>query len=521
MEEQRKFKILKSRLESMNYKYPFTMESFTLIEALLNDVFNLNQALQKLRSQKGEPDGIRELSERIEYLNREKIRLEDEISRGLSTSDLENRDTMTQTISELKRENKLLNQRLNVMQAPKRETVDTKTKDYIDKLFNDCNLLRKQLEDSEDNTQKLLYENRSLQDRLLAIENDLKSTKKELEISLMTIKDITTENRSTNEEFYSYKKFLASYESKFGLLESDLHSFKSENQKLQQYNRSLEQQVSNLNKENSKSRNEIEILSSSKVRQSSQIESLQRQLDVLQNENNKLHSLRDEDKSALLEIEKKYNKIEDEYAAASEKIRVIQRENQGLCETIRDKGDEIRNKDQLRKTADKEIRDLKVFVSKYEDSIQENKKYKQLIEDLSFEVKKFKKELDDSKENLKFKEEEIRQYRSYLEQANKEIDGLKRRIDEDNIKLEGFSMSLRNNTYLEEQLKLVKLQFEESNNRERQLHGEIDSLRSSVSKTEEKLGFSLKNCQQWRYIHKLYAAFHFQLSSGLTLKYGI
>ena len=492
MEEQRKFKILKNRLDSMNYKYPFTMESSTLIEALLNDVNSLNQSLQKLRIQKSDHEGIRELSERIEILNREKIRLEEELDRCNLSSKYEEKESLKLSMTELRRENKYLNQRIGELQSTKREIVENKSKEYIDKLFSDFNFLKKQLEDSEEYCQKLMFENRSLQDRLKVSENQINSLRKELDVSLFTIKDITNENRSTTEEYYSLKKIISSYESKFVVSENQIDDLRVENQKLQQFNRSLEQQVSNLSKECSKGRSELEMSSSSKIRLSSQADSLQRQVDILQNENNKLHSLRDDDRQSLIELEKKHKEIEESFKNAQDKIRVIQRESQGFCETIREKGEEIRAKEQIRRGMEKEIKDIKIFITKFEDSQIENKKLRDLNEELNIELKKLKQEVNETKGNLKYKEEDAKQFKKHLEQANKDLDILKQKIKEENEKNIGYNQCLRNNSQLEDQLKITNSKVEESINRERQLLNELEQVRVLLQNTDEKLSFSNK-----------------------------
>ena len=484
---------MKSRLEAMNYRYPFTMDSAQLIEALVNDVNNLNQSLQKLRVQKPDFETTRELSERIEYLNREKLRLEDEIQRGgFGGSGFQEKEGLMLSVTELRRENKFLNQRITEMQSTKREAIDNKSKDYIDKLFSDFNFLKKQLEESEGNLQKLMYENRCLQDRLLSSESQVSSLRKELEVSLFTIKDISNENRSTTEEYYSLKKLLSSYESKHSVLENEVDDLRAENQKLQQFNRSLEQQVSNLNKEYTKSRSDAEMSTSTKIRMSSQVDSLQRQLDILQNENNKLHSLRDEDQETLLELEQRCRSLEESYGNSQEKIRVIQRESQGFCESLREKGDELRAKEQTRKGLEKEIKELQAFVPRCEELQLENRRIKDTCEGLNIEIRKYKQEISETRGNLKYKDDNARQYRSCLEQANKEVEIIKRKLEEEVSRNEGYSQCIRHNSQLEEQLRMNKVQLEESIGRERQLHNEIDQLRLVLQKTDEKLSACIR-----------------------------
>ena len=468
------------------------MDSAQLIEALVNDVSSLNMSLQKLRVQKPDVE-TRELSERIEYLNREKLRLEDEMQRGgFGGSAYQEKEALMQSVTELRRENKFLNQRIAEMQSSKREAIDTKSKDYIDKLFTDFNFLKKQLEESEGNLQKLMYENRCLQDRLVSSESQVSSLRKELEVSLFTIKDISNENRSTTEEYYSLKKIISSYESKYSVLENEADDLRAENQKFQQFNRSLEQQVSTLNKEYTKSRSEAEMSTSTKIRLSTQVDSLQRQLDILQNENNKLHSLRDEDRQSLLELEQRYRALEEAHSSSQDKIRVIQRESQGFCESVREKGDELRAKEQARKGLEKEVKELQTYVPRCEELQLDNKRIKEVCEALNAEMRKLKQEINETRGNLKYKDDDARQYRSYLEQANKELEGVKRKLEEESNRNEGYTQCIRQNSQLEEQLRINKAQLEESIIRERQLHNEIDQLRSILQKTEEKLNMSGK-----------------------------
>jgi chromosome segregation ATPase len=495
MEEQRKFKLLKNRLKAMNYEYSFSLDSAALIEALLNDLSSLNQSLQKLRTQKPETDLTRDQ----EYPNREKYRLEDELERNrLEIKNYDDTESISYTIAQLRSENKILNQRLAGIQNMKIQSMDNKSKEYIDKLFTDCTFLRKQVEDTEENSQKLYYENRNLNDRLKSYEAQISNLKKELEITIATIKNITNENRSTTEEFYSLKQIISSYESKMALLNNESNGLRSEIQKLSQYNKSLEAQIISLRKENSKNINEVEMMSSSKTRLNTQIETLQRQLEILQNENNKLHSLREENRQSFLSAEGRLKDTELEFNGMQDKYRQLQRENQAHNETLRAKSEEIRVKEQMCKGYESEIKDLKVYFIKYEESLIENKKLKTNIEDLLFESKKLKQEIDEVKGNLKYKDEDSRQYRIYLEHANKDIESLKRKLEEESSKVEGYNISIRNNSFLEDQLKISKGQLDESMNRERQLHKEVENLRSMLSKSEEKIGFitrQLENAQ--------------------------
>ena len=135
MGEHWKFKNLKHRLEGMNYRFPFTMDSASLIYALLDDITNLNQALQRLHVQKSDPNSLRDLSGRIEYLNREKIKLESEIQKNSHGSiNYEEKDSLLQAISELRRENKSLSLKLSTSYNTKKESGESINKDHIDKL---------------------------------------------------------------------------------------------------------------------------------------------------------------------------------------------------------------------------------------------------------------------------------------------------------------------------------------------------------------------------------------------------
>jgi chromosome segregation ATPase len=487
MDEQRKFKYLKSRLESLNYKQPFTIDSAGLIETLLNDISNLNQ---RLRSLKSDPETIRELSGRIEYLNREKIRLEDEIQSGEYNIDIENNETMSQTVSRLKRENQSLNQRLSGTVSLKREDLNDKSREYIDKLFLDCTHLRKQLEEADEKYQKLLFDNRNLHEKLNSYELEISHLKKEIEISGFTIKEINDEKKVTTEDYYVLRNKIASYESRYSILQNEFDSLKTDNQKLQLYNKNLEHQVTGVNKEFNKNRNDLDLISSSNARLNSKLESLQRQLDVLQTENNKLHSLRDQEKENASELEEKFKDLEKSYKNSQDKIRTMQKETQGLCDTIQEKVEEIKNKDLVRKNLEK---DLKSVTLRYEESYQECKKLKNHLDEINAELKKTAKDLEDRDLEIQYKEDNNRVYKNYLEQANKEIENYKHSVEDFTIKLEGYSQSLRNNAMLEDQLKSMKAQFEDSVKRERQLYSEIEKVTLMLQKSEDKYSISSKH----------------------------
>lgn len=487
MEEQRKFKILKNKLEALNYKQTFSIDSIPLVEALLNDITSLNSSLSRLRLQKSDPEGIRELSERVEYLNREKLRLEEELQRGsIHTNGFEDLESLNKNITDLRRENKVLSQKLLSMQSTKRDTMDGKSKDNIDKLFADFNFLKQQLDETEESSQKYAYENRTLQDKIRMLEGQIGSLKKELELSIFTIKDITSERKSATEEYYSLKKVITGYESKCSAYEEENNSLRNDLQKIQMYGRSLEQQISLLNKDLSKNRNELEMSSSTKIRLSSQLESLQRQIDILQNENTKLTSFRDDDRRLIAELENKCKEFEEVYKTSQDKIRVIQRESLNFCDTLREKGEEIRMRDQARKGLEKELKDAKAYMIKYNESQEEISRLRVVVDELNDEIRQFRDEARDLKSSAKYKEDDAKQYKGYLDQVNKDCDMLKRKLEEESMKVESLNAMIRSYAQTEEQLKLSKSQYEESAFREKQLRKELEQFQIIVQKSEEK-----------------------------------
>ena len=497
MDEQHKFKILKKRLEAMNYKFSFSPDSVSLIEALLNDLSSLNHSFQRLKTQQINIEGNKELSERLENLTRDKFRLEEELQRskyGISKGFTET-ENLSQIISDLRRENIALTQKLAASQNIPKEGTDIKSKEYIDKLFNECNSSKQKQEEAEENLKKAIYENRYLQDKIKSNEGQLAYLKQELDVTLLTLKDITNENRLKTEEFYSLKQVISSYESKYALLKNESSGIKLEIQKIQKLNSSLEQQLADLNKENAKSRNEIDAYNSSKIRLTSQIELSQRQSDLFQIENNKLQNIIEENKRNLLENQTKYNELEKDYQDLKDKIKALHKENHGLSENIRDRGEELRTRDQIHRELDREIKELRAIKIKYEESLIEIRRLKDNIEENVFEVKKLRQNLDEVRGNLKYKEEELRQYKNYLEQANKDIEILKHKLEEETRKMEGYNICQRNNLFLEDQFKSLKNQFEDSVNREKQQHKEIENCRILLQKQDENQAFISKQLE--------------------------
>lgn len=490
MEEQRKFKLLKSKLEALNYKQSFSLDSLPIIEALVNDITYLNSSLSRLRMQKSDPESLRELSGRIEYLNREKLKLEEEIQRGsINSIPYDERETLNKGLIDLRRENQILSQKLLNAQTMKKDMIDEKNKEYVDKLFADYVYMKKQLDEREENSQKLVYDNRVLQDRIRALEGQVEALRKELDISIDTIKEISNENRSTTEEYYSLKNALSGYEAKCSDYEGENNSLRTNLQKVQQHARSLDQQLCNLNKELGKSRSELEMHSSAKSRFSSQLESLQRQVDILQNESTQLHNLRDNDKMTIIDLENKYKEIEDLYRESQEKGRSFQLENQTFSESIRDKNDELRAKDQIIKNQDKDLRDLKIYIAKYEESQEEISNLRAQTDENIIEIRKNREESNNLKYTLKCKDEDIRQLKNTLDQYNREAEMLKRRLDDENSKVENLNSLVKQYSQTEEQLKASRCQYEDAVYRERQLKKDIEQLQLIVQKNEEKVRY--------------------------------
>lgn len=471
MEEQEyKFKILKARLAAMGYKHPFPKQSAALVEALLNDFARLNLSLSKSRKQTIDGGRVDAL-ENAENLQNQ---LESEI------------------ISDFRKENAALYQKL---QAQRDGSAD-KTQEYVEKLFDECSFLKKQLEDYEGNMQKIVNENSNLQDRLKSSESHVKTLKSELDLTLITIKDISSENRSTNEEFYSLKQIISSYESKFVLLNSQADGLRLEVQKLLQGNRNYENDIGRLNKEHIKYQNENEVLTSARVRLTSEIEIIQRQYHILDMEKQKLQMSCLDEKAQNLKLTESYKHLEAEHDETLEKMRAINRECNELRNQIREKEEFSRNSSGVQKTIEKELKETKIFIGKFEDSQKENKKLKEISEDAIFELKNLNQKLYDAQATLKFKEEDIRKLKGYLDQANKENENLKIKVQDEVLKAEGFSMCQRNNSFLEEQLMKYKMQSDDFTLKERQLYLEIDQLRNLLKKSGEKLQFATKQCER-------------------------
>lgn len=490
--EDRKYEILKNRLDALDYKYPFTRESIPLIEAMLSDLSSLHQSLNKLRQSK-DSTTIQSLSKRIEYLNREKQKLEEEIQKEPKTLHSNyDKEALLRVISDLKSENKILNSKIAAWQNPKYSETDHRSTEYLEKLFQDCNSLRKSLEESENISQRLTLENQNLIEKLRQIESQNLNLKKQIEISSHTVKEITSENKSTTEEFFSLKQAVSSYESKHILLQNEINRLRLELQKSQQQSRNLENSLSTYSKENIKLRSEIESFTSAKLRTGSTLEHLQRQLEILTNENNKLHSLREEERRTCCELEDKNGQLELELTETFEKLRETVKENQSFSESLRNRSEEFKLKEGQQRTMEREMETYRVYVKKYEDALNELKKVKELNETIGLELRKTQQELSETKGQLKYKDEDAYQCRAYLEQANKDIEQLKRAAYEDSLKSESINTLKRNSEFLEDQLRQVKSQFEESLSRERQLHKEIDQTRNTLQKTEEKLSYAIK-----------------------------
>lgn len=369
---------------------------------------------------------------------------------------------------------------------------ESRTSEYIDKLFAECSLLKNKLQETEQNYSRTMLENRNLADRLKSSENQVINLKLELENTLATIKEISYENHGTSEDMFSLKQTCASFESKNIMLQNEINRLRLELQKTTQQKQSLESQLALTNKEIVGTKTELEATSSAKQRLGSQLDSYTRQIEILQNENKKLLSLREEDRRAVIEYEVKVNDLEEELRQCQDKIRFTVKENQNWTETIREKTEEIRSKESNKRTLENEIKDLRVYIEKYESAQDEIRKLKDFIEDIKLELRKAKQENDETKSALKYKEEEIWQYKNHLEQAKKDLESAKKYYEDERSKAEGYTISLRNITYLEQQLQQFKMQTEESQSRERHLHQEYEQLQSSYKKSEDKLSHLLR-----------------------------
>ncbi|OMJ90534.1 hypothetical protein SteCoe_7124 [Stentor coeruleus] len=329
-----------------------------------------------------------------------------------------------------------------------------RTGEYIDKLFSECTQLKNKLEDTELSNSKITLENKNLIDRLKSSENQIQNLKFELDKTSSTIKGITTENRCTIEDFYNLKQTCISIESKNVILQNEINRIRTELQKVIQQKTILENQLSSTNKE-----------------------------------------IRDEDRKTILEYQDKLQYLDNELKQNQDKLRLTIKENQSFSETIREKNEEIRARDINRKSLEKEIRELRGVVEKYENAQDEIKKLKDMIEDFSIEVKITKQENEDIKSAIKYKDEDIRQYRNYLEQANKDMESAKKCYEDERAKIDSYSISLRNMSFLEDQNQQMKLQIENFQSHERQILEENDQLRLLLQKSEEKLSLVLRQIE--------------------------
>ena len=494
----RKYEIIRNRLDALDYKFPFSSESIPLIEAMLSDLSSLHSSLQKLRAGSSQVFSMQHLD------SQGKSRSEAQTGQ-LSLSKDYDKEALLRIIQDLRGENKLLTTKLAAIPTGRVSSFDPTVNDYTQSLFQETQNLRKTQEDLKDLNQRLSIENENLIEKNRILESQIFNLKQDLQLSGHTIKEISYENKSTTEEFFILRQNLSSQESKNIMLQNEVNRLRIELQRSVQQSKNYESSLSESQKEIIRIQSEVELSNSYKARANNSIEGLNRQVEVLTNENNKLHSLRDEERKNSAELERKLEETQGELAASYEKMRGMMKENQNFNESLRAKCDETRSKEGQIRVYEKEVENYRVYVKKYEDTAEEVKRLKEQIENLAYESKKVQQELNEAKGQLRYKEEDSRQLKVYLEQANKDIDHLKRSLQEESFKSESINTMKRNADFLEDQIKLIKTQFEESLSRERQLHKEVETTRLVLSKTEEKLNQASKQSE-------------FSLSSKLSIE---
>lgn len=490
---------------------------------------------------------IEQLNDRIDFLNKENIKLENELSKAkLSIEkffDLEKENKyMVDNISDLRTQNQNLNLKLAELEklgknlnggqeldrqrsvnsellkkirdleyeiAASREEISRNElyknaynadkqaySEKIEKIDQERENLREKIFEFESLLQKTQNELSASKEKETLYQTQINNLKKEIESIQKTYSKINKDHLSTTEESYQLRQKISYFESQINIKQAELDTSNFELERATKLKKVTEDQLEELKKDFMKSKIEFDSVNSQKQKLQVLYDSAQKEVNGLKDESSHLIKLREKDKQALIECEDRNRDLNNQLSAALQNNRVIQKEHQNISDELGGKLEEIRKVNALRSSLEQELAELRPLKQKYQQVLEESYSIKNSALTKESLHTKLQRQIDSLEDTIRARDESLQEHQKIIENYKQQINRLEDEIDSAKDHADVLGSNIKQTEYLQSENNSLKYQINEYRDKEKDQLRNIEQLKSELKKASEALKSIQKQLQR-------------------------
>ena len=485
---------------------------------------------------------IEQLNDRIDYLNKENVKLEAEYKKARQGQDkffeLEKENKfMVENLFELRTQNQNLglklaeleklgknlngpeleklktdnNELLNRLKAYEDEIKQLKdeslrTEAYknnfyadkkaytqaIEKIDKERENLRAKLTDFEVLVEENQNELADSREKEILYQSQIQNLRKEIENIQNTYSKINKDHLSTTEESYQLRQKLSSLESQKNIIQAELDSVKFELERTLKLKKMTEDQLEEVKKEIIRYKNDFESANAQKQKLQVLYDSSVKEVNNLKEEITHLLKLREKDKQALIESEDRQRDLNNQLARNSQSTRIIQNEHQNISDELASKLEEIRKISSLKLALEQELAELRPLKQKYLQLVEETHNIKNSALNKESIHTKLQRQIDLLEDSLRNKEITINEQKNVIERYQETINKLENDIENERDHAAILNSNAKQSEYLNNEASSLRQQINDYREKEKDSLRTIEQLKSELKKAAE----AVKNLQK-------------------------
>ena len=504
---------------------------------------NTEQVYQRYRQETSEQN-VTKLNERMDFLNGENTKLEEQLKVARAqlakvSGLLQENESLVNTVADLKAKNQTLRRRveeveqtgteleqgqvdararkeadeLRLRNEELRNKIDTLSRelkraredqarnlqtqaaynsdkkafmDSLERLNSEKTALQASLAEAQSLCSQLQTEAKTQRDSANSLQIRLSNLTRELELNQQSMSRVNKDHLSTAEESLGLRQRISALEAENALLQGEVRDVKFELERTAKMRAAAEEQLSLLRGDSFKSKTELDSHAAGRQRLQIQLEGTLKELQLVKDENSTLTKLREKDRKALLDADRR---VQDNHLLlqnAQENVRVVQKEHQALSEELGVKLEEVRRLEGMRAALERELAELRPLKGKWQEGMQDRQRLQTTISDKDFEQSQKRKEIEELRDNLRSKENEVTDLRRQLDRLRAEKDESIRLLDEHDRKSAAFNETAKKMDYLESDLDMLKGSLDQARENERRVVRELEQLRGDLGKASDK-----------------------------------
>ena len=362
----------------------------------------------------------------------------------------------------------------------------------IDKIDQERENLRGQLMEFEG----LIYQN---QNELAAskekegfYQSQIVNLKKEIETIQYTYSKINKDHLNTTEETYQLRQKIAGLESQKNIMQAELDTTIFELERSVKLKKIAEEQAEDLKKEAMRLKSEFDSVNAQRQKLEVLYGSSQKEITNLREEGNHLLKLREKDKQALMEAEDRNRDLNNQVSGAQHNNRIIQKEHQSISDELTAKLEEIRKISQYKSSLEQELAELRPMKLKYQQLLEETHNIKSSALSKESLHTRLQRQIDSLEDALRAKEMAMGEQGRVLDNYKAEINRLESEIESIQDHAAVLNSNVKQTEYLHTETAALKKQINDYRDKEREQVRAVEQLKAEL----KKAGEAVKNMQK-------------------------